>query len=481
MSAYLERGRKRYFFLLLSFISSFLFYWFYFHEELVIVGYAGFVLFLLLKREYRLALHTIAGLGIWSISIYLAFSHPVGLGLFYRFYFYILGKNPIEESLPIPDVLKTIQEAQPLPFLKSYGLAFSSQVPFYLSLIGILLLFWYLRLSFLLLLPFFVFMFVVLFKGNIRLYMYALPLMALGFFFFIDYTAQLSKRLITSKALSLVPGFYFFCMSLLSFPVYQIVNQQPMFTEMPAVYKEFAKLSKILPQNAVIVSWWDMGYALQYYAKRATYHDGGSQAGLKTALIAKLLMSPNERLSRDIACILNDPVLTQRLRSALIKGSSVEKEATKLGEGCKFKQPHYLVINYQMLDVYGAIFYMAGYKKNDLIKLPLCEVNKDCIYELKDDGIYINTLKDPTTEYIYELVRYIEARPDGKVIKDISFNRSKGFVLSAVEKDGKLYRTAMKKEMFDRTMINLYFFPRTTEYFKLVHANLPWLVIYRID
>jgi dolichyl-diphosphooligosaccharide--protein glycosyltransferase len=50
--------------------------------------------------------------------------------------------------------------------------------------------------------------------------------------------------------------------------------------------KIFIDLGKITPKNAWIWTWWDYGYAIQYYSHRATFHDGGSQGTPKTYFVA---------------------------------------------------------------------------------------------------------------------------------------------------------------------------------------------------
>ncbi len=53
------------------------------------------------------------------------------------------------------------------------------------------------------------------------------------------------------------------------------------------LYGTFEEVRKRTPENAVLYTWWDFGYALTDATQRAVFHDGGSQFSPKTYFIAK--------------------------------------------------------------------------------------------------------------------------------------------------------------------------------------------------
>jgi dolichyl-diphosphooligosaccharide--protein glycosyltransferase len=61
----------------------------------------------------------------------------------------------------------------------------------------------------------------------------------------------------------------------------------------PALAGDFLKLQEVTPENSQIWTWWDYGYAIQYYGERGTFHDGGSQYSPKTYFIATTFSAAN--------------------------------------------------------------------------------------------------------------------------------------------------------------------------------------------
>ncbi|MAE17026.1 MAG: hypothetical protein CL911_06260 [Deltaproteobacteria bacterium] len=62
-----------------------------------------------------------------------------------------------------------------------------------------------------------------------------------------------------------------------------------------AVYATFMEVKKRVPPDAVIVTWWDYGYALMDATGLATFHDGGVQTSPKTYFVARSLITPSSK------------------------------------------------------------------------------------------------------------------------------------------------------------------------------------------
>ena len=58
------------------------------------------------------------------------------------------------------------------------------------------------------------------------------------------------------------------------------------------------------PEDAILASWWDLGYFYEEKAGRRTVFDGGSQNGMRVYWMGKALSTEDERLSRNILCML---------------------------------------------------------------------------------------------------------------------------------------------------------------------------------
>jgi len=53
------------------------------------------------------------------------------------------------------------------------------------------------------------------------------------------------------------------------------------------------ELERIAPEDAMVWTWWDWGYATRYYARRESYADGGRHAGRRIYPLALALTSPS--------------------------------------------------------------------------------------------------------------------------------------------------------------------------------------------
>lgn len=67
--------------------------------------------------------------------------------------------------------------------------------------------------------------------------------------------------------------------------------------EIPPVISGFDVASKQTPPNAVIWAWWDHGYPMLYWARRATINDGSLHSGERTVCNAIPLAATSQRLS----------------------------------------------------------------------------------------------------------------------------------------------------------------------------------------
>jgi dolichyl-diphosphooligosaccharide--protein glycosyltransferase len=127
-------------------------------------------------------------------------------------------------------------------------------------------------------------------KGPSRFAMFLAPMLGIGLGFLIDwliYKFSLKEKLNNT--------FYKFIFDL---GIIALISAILIWTNLKSFYfkpapimtsflaKTFINLQKITPPNAWIWTWWDYGYAIQYYARRATFHDGGSQGTPKTYFVA---------------------------------------------------------------------------------------------------------------------------------------------------------------------------------------------------
>jgi hypothetical protein len=67
----------------------------------------------------------------------------------------------------------------------------------------------------------------------------------------------------------------------------------------PRLFATFSEVKKRVPEDSVLLTWWDFGHTLSDIGL-STFHDGGSQFGPKTFFIARGLISPEPEELYDI-------------------------------------------------------------------------------------------------------------------------------------------------------------------------------------
>ncbi|MFL2772517.1 MAG: STT3 domain-containing protein [bacterium] len=117
------------------------------------------------------------------------------------------------------------------------------------------------------------------------------------------------------------------------------------------LYATFDEVSKRVPPDSALLTWWDFGYALTDTTKLATFHDGGAQFSPKTYFIARGLISPEPNELSNITQYL----ATEGNRGINYNNSSPEAllEAVRNPVDTPW-DPVYLLFTADMIGKYGA-------------------------------------------------------------------------------------------------------------------------------
>ncbi len=164
-------------------------------------------------------------------------------------------------------------------------------LPFFAALAGIFLLIWRRPKESLFLLPL-----VVLSAGSFyanRFLIFLAPLLGLGAGCLL---AEAWRRLQNRPPIRFAIG----ALLIITFalPLYRINLKSPMWPkESGPVVAGMAAARQKTPPDAVIWAWWDHGYALNFYADRATINDGSVHNGERTVYSAVPLVADNYRLA----------------------------------------------------------------------------------------------------------------------------------------------------------------------------------------
>ncbi|NPA14471.1 MAG: hypothetical protein GXN97_04725 [Aquificae bacterium] len=303
-----ERERKRqYLWLVVTAVQIILFYWWYLHPGLIFALSVTFILAFLWK-EYSQKGKTFYRDKefLKKLLLVVLALNPffIGYGLYTlakRVLFYVFGINQTVES-GFPNIAISVSELTKFSFHKLSLFTAGNEIAFTVGLVGlVLLIFKYPRAMLLLAAPLAVGL--VALTGKNRFAMYLAPFIGLGLGFFLDVFYRHLKDSLKGEKLKESLFWGFVGLSLLG--VYFLnragfeYKPRPIMTA--DVAEAFIELGRQTPKNAWIWTWWDYGYAIQYYARRATFHDGGSQFSPKTYFVALGLTENNLKSSYNVA------------------------------------------------------------------------------------------------------------------------------------------------------------------------------------
>jgi len=273
----LTRSPARYVYVFAGAVLSALFMWWWDQTPAAVCALTGLPLLTALVFFYRpqlregLIFYGILILGIATALVYIDPSLPLHiLGRLWREFLYITK----EQSGIFPNVGTTISEQKVPTFPDIVRATTYSVLPFFFAAAGFLLLLWRRRAHALFLLPLVIISFLAFTTAN-RFILFMVPLVALG----TGYAAACICRLL-QRARPLNTVICVVIAALLAVPLY-LHNAKS--TRLPKEHGFMVKAMHMIrektPEDAVIWAWWDHGYALTYYSRRATINDGSIHGG----------------------------------------------------------------------------------------------------------------------------------------------------------------------------------------------------------
>lgn len=147
------------------------------------------------------------------------------------------------------------------------------------------------------------------------------------------------------------------------FPEYITVTPSPPVT---LSYCESMKdLRDTTPENAMLWTWWDWGYATQYFARRNTFADGGEFRHRGSVYFAaKILYSKSPKQASQLMRFCGD--LNYRPWDIINKMTPQESESfldsmSMIDYPFTTEEPQYLIINYNLLGVLEWISYYGSW------------------------------------------------------------------------------------------------------------------------
>ena len=216
-----------------------------------------------------------------------------------------------------------------------------------------------------------------------------------------------------------------------------LVSSQTAISFVPApsihtgLYKTFFEVKKVVPEDSVLLTWWDYGYAINDATGLSTFHDGGSQMSPKTYFIARSLISTDQDELHDITQYL----ATESNLGIAKNNTSPEAllEAVRNPTQKPWK-PIYLFFTADMTGKYGAISKLGswdiekGGSKPRFYQNLAC--NKFTNQEMSCRGAKID-LKAGFINSQLALRRLIFIR-NGQVMQEKKFGHAQGFTLQLI-------------------------------------------------
>ncbi|TQR41043.1 peptide-binding protein [Campylobacter sp. MIT 12-8780] len=215
---------------------------------------------------------------IWLLILSLVFLFLSG-GLdpiLYQLNFYIFKSaavGSVSESFSYFNVNQTIQEVGSIDLSVFMQRIAASELAFICAVLGLILLIKDHK-SFLLALPMLALGFLAL-RGGLRFTIYAVPVMALGFGYFVYFLVlklahfRLAKPIILTFALIISLGFALKHIYEYKAPSVFNANEARILD----------RLKSIASAEDYVLAWWDYGYPVRYYSDVKTLADGGKHLG----------------------------------------------------------------------------------------------------------------------------------------------------------------------------------------------------------
>jgi len=197
----------------------------------------------------------------------------------------IVGKEGL--SLHFYSVMQTVREAGQIPFETIANRISGHTITFLISIVGYLYLAYRHKIM-LLALPLIGLGFLASI-GGLRFTIYAVPILAFGVAFLIT---ELSSKMPTTKLKYL--SMIMFTLAVL-YPNYKHIDGY----KVPTVFNaDEVKVLEVLKSKAdredYVISWWDYGYPLRYYADVKTLVDGGKHNGSVNFPVSFMLTNPQD-------------------------------------------------------------------------------------------------------------------------------------------------------------------------------------------
>jgi len=381
-----------------------------------------------------------------------------------------------------PGITQSIREAKNVADLSAFFSGVSAFAPTGVAgLLGMAALL-ALRPAFALLLPLAVLGFASLYLGA-RFVMFGGPVFALGLGVGIHWlgTALVrrfgwSRRLLAWQQVLLAV----FCLAFGYAPRYAAAHPTLVLT--PTHAAALQDLKRTIPRDATVWTWWDYGYATQYFAERMTPADGGRHAGRDIFATALAFSTDSFRQAAQVIALSasQGQNLARRWDAMSAQAVKQELEALKTADSvAPPARPQYLVVTWEnMLLLYWISFYgswdvVAGtgtHARVMALNQPFTLDNPTGRMLFKDSGKEPLRLADATVLTAEGAQRLPLPEAPGRP----------HLLINSVARQAVLLDDAAYGSMAVQLLVGDPGRPEQSRYFKLLHEGFPLVRIYEV-
>lgn len=333
------------------------------------------VIFLAFIFVYKSQILGVKGVVLIGVAVLLFFAFMGGLTpIFFqvKFYFFRSLSDAPSDVFHYYNVNQTIRESSYL--IDDLGLFMdrisSHKVVFFISLAGVILA-CYKRKEFLLSLPI-LGLGILALKSGLRFTIYSVPIMALGFGYFVNFVVNWLNIIKIAQRFLL---FLITCAAL-----YPSLKHIQIYTTQSVLYQSEVQildnLKRIASREDYVLSWWDYGYPIRYYSDVKTLIDGGKHLGnhnfpvsyalfmdqTSSANMARLAVEYTENKEKNSGDFLKNVMKDYKISDVSELFSQLESKKFKLPN--KTREIYYFLPD-RMLSIMPVISYFSNLDLKD--------------------------------------------------------------------------------------------------------------------
>ena len=291
---------------LLTALALLAFFWWYLKSPFVIILplLAGLGVYTHQRDLKRAALASAVIILVINPIFYIATVFPFIMDVVYNLTGVRLGaqvKEIYDVALSFPNTFTTITELSRIDLIETLVVMTSSPLIGIIGFVGFVIFMIAKPSKGVMFLPFFLIGMLSVFAGR-RFAFFAAPFVWFGAAWLglsiIRYVAQIFARKKSDGGKSFAPEgsvLLVAALMLLGTASASMLNYMPRVSFDRPTVETFSQMRDLNQEKpGIIATWWDYGYMARFKSGMATYHDGGSQRGPRTHLIARGFMSPQQ-------------------------------------------------------------------------------------------------------------------------------------------------------------------------------------------